>query len=829
MYIINLREVHKDSIPAVGGKGANLGEMVNSGFPVPQGFCVTSSAYDAYIQENRFTENIDNTFVSIYAVPEQGSKLSSELMDIIKAGEISKEMYAEIKRAYAEMGNQVRVAVRSSATAEDLPEASFAGQQETYLNIQGIENVIQAVKRCFASLWTERAIAYRKKTGFDKQKVSLAVVVQEMIESDVSGVLFTVNPMNNHTGEMMINASYGLGEAIVSGMVTPDTFIWDKTKGAAKQKTLGSKEISVVYGSEGGTVQKMNDANAKNRYCMSAKQLEALTSIAQKIETHYGTPQDIEWAIKGNELFILQARGITTLQQRKPGDSKKTVKKQNKRERMMMNNLIEHCPTPLYPLDFDPVCAVLQGKTETMEELGIKMTQNDALVLKDTGEFEVHGPTIKVTPRVLLIPFRIRQYQNFDENISGTQKVFREVRPRLDEIEVSDRGSLPTGELLKQLRQLMGFAEKIIYIRFRYNIYPSFIAGKFIRSRLKRLSTPVSEYDIFSGLHYKTWDMNLALSELAGLVNQDAALRDAIANLPDDNTLEERLADIAAKFPKFGSLYTQTVKEYGWKSTSTYLAFSSSSWNEDKGYFLTLLRIAMARPAAMEENVKYEKICSQIKGSFSGQKSKKLLNDMEQMRIYHQNREESLYLLERCYGLGRVIVKEIAKRNPELFSSNTNILFLTLNEVYSLDKGGSDKTLAQKIAARKQAAIKNRTLWDEMETQTTNIGEDLLKGISGNVGKAKGRVRIIHDLSEFGKLKQGEILVCKYTDPVWTPLFTIAKAVVSDTGGPLSHSAIVAREYNIPAVLGCGNATKVLSDGQEIIVNGDEGIVQIVS
>jgi pyruvate,water dikinase len=827
MYVINLNEVHKDSIPEVGGKGANLGEMVNGGFPIPQGFCVTSSAYDAYIQENHFTENINKSLVSIYGVPEQGSKLSSGLMDIIKAGEISKEMHAEIQRAYEEMGNQVRVAVRSSATAEDLPEASFAGQQETYLNIRGIGEVIQAVICCFASLWTDRAIAYRKKTGFDKQKISLAIVIQEMIESDVSGVLFTINPMNNHTGEMMINASYGLGEAIVSGMVTPDTFIWDKTKSAVKQKTLGSKEISIVYGSKGGTVRKINDANLKIRYCLSVKQLKALTTIAQKIETHYGTPQDIEWAIKDNELFILQARGITTLQQRKPDDTAKTLKKQNKRERMMMNNLIEHCPTPLYPLDFVPFSAVLQGKTNTIKELGIKMT-SDSLVLKDTGEFEVHRPTIKVAPRVLLIPFRIKQYQNFDENISSTKEVFREIQPRLDEIGASNRRSLSTGTLLKQLRQLMDFAEKIIYIRFRYNIYPNLIVGKSVNSRLKRLSPSVSQYDVFSGLHYKTWDMNLALSKLAKLVNQDGALRDAIINLPEDRALEEHLADIASKFPKFGSLYTQIVKEYGWKSTSTYLAFSSSSWNEDKGYFLTLLRIAMAQPAVTEESSKYEKICTQIKGSFSGQKLKKLLNDMEQMRIYHQNREESLYLLEWCYGLGRMIVKEIAKRYPELFSSGDDILYLTLNEVYLLDKGGSHKALAEKIAVRKQAVIKNRALWEEMETQSTNIGNDLLKGISGNDGKAKGRVCIIHDISEFGKLKQGDILVCKYTDPVWTPLFTIAKAVVSDTGGPLSHSAIVAREYNIPAVLGCGNATSKLKDNDEILVDGNKGTVTIL-
>ncbi len=829
MYVMDLKEVGKDSVPVVGGKGANLGEMAVHGFPVPQGFCITGLAYDAYIRENHFAEEINRVLALVYEKPELGLRLSAGLMDRIKAGKISEELYLEIQNAYTKMGERVRVAVRSSATAEDLPEASFAGQQETYLNIRGIQDVIRTVKCCFASLWTERAIAYRKKTGFDKEKVSLAVVVQEMIESDVSGVLFTVNPMNKRTGEMMINASYGLGEAVVSGLVTPDTFIWDKKKGKVRQKILGSKEISVVYGSGGGTLQRPNDNKLKSNYCMSVKQIQALASLAQKIETHYGVPQDIEWAVGGGKLFILQARGITTLNPREPEGGEGSVKKQNRRERMMMNNLIEHCPSPLYPLDFEPLQAVTKGKVETIEELGIRITQEDAFILKDTGEFEVHRSTIKVTPRVLLIPFRIKQYGNREENISGTQKVFREVRPRLNEIESANRSALSTGALLEQLKQLMGLADKIIYVRFRYNIYPSFLAGILIRFRLKRLSPAVSPYDIFSGLHYKTWDMNLALSELAVLINQDVALRDAIAVLAEDDGLEEYLDEIVAKFPEFGFLYKQIIKEYGWKSTGTYAAFSACSWNEDKRYFLALLRIAMARSGAVEESAKYEAICRRIRNSFSRRKSNKLLKAMEDMRLYHQNREESLYLLEQCYGLSRGNVKEIAKRYPGMFPSPEDILFLTLKEVYSLGGGILQEGFAQKIAIRKQSMAKNRVLWDKMEAQAANIGRNLLKGISGNVGKAKGKVCIIHDLSEFGKLKQGDILVCKYTDPVWTPLFTLAGAVVSDTGGPLSHSAIVAREYNIPAVLGCGNATKILTDGQEIIVNGDEGIVRIIS
>lgn len=828
MLVIPLKEAHKDAIAIVGGKGANLGEMANSGFPIPQGFCITSSAYDTYIRENRFTEDIAETLLSLDAAPELSAKLAAKLMDRIKTGKISSELHAAIQRAYGNMGAKTRVAVRSSATAEDLPEASFAGQQETYLNIQGIDAVIHAVQRCFASLWTERAIAYRRETGFDNQKLSLAVVVQEMIESDRSGVLFTVNPLNQETGEMMINASYGLGEAIVSGLVTPDTYIWDKAKGAVKQKTLGSKDVAVVYDSGGGTAQRPNDPKAKSRYCLSGKQLRLLTALALKIEAHYGAPQDIEWAFNGNRLFILQARGITTLRQMKPSPSVKIGKKQNKRERMMMNNLLEHCPTPLYPLDYAPFCAVAQGKAITIQELGIKMT-GDTVVLKDTGELEIQTPTIKATPRALLLPFRLKAYRHFARNMACTEEVFQKVRPSLDEIEASDPDSLSTGALLQQLRQVMDYAESIIYVRFRYNIYPSFIANRSIRARLKRLSPPVSPYDMLSGLHYKTWDMNMAITELAEQVNRDAALREAIILLPDDHMNAQRLAQLAAQFPSFGSLYTQIIEEYGWKSTSTYLAFSSSSWKEDKRNFLTLLRVAMTRPAALADSDKYDTICRQITTAYSRQKAKKILTTIEQLRSYHQNREESLYLLERCYGLGRMAVKEIAKRYPQLFPSDTDILYLILNEVYMLEASGPSEALTQAIMLRKQAAIKNRALWEEMENQAPSNAKGLLTGISGNGGKVKGRVCLIHDLSEFDKLKQGEILVCKYTDPVWTPLFTIAQAVVSDTGGPLSHSAIVAREYNIPAVLGCGNATKVLSDGQEIIVNGDEGIIQIIS
>lgn len=828
MYVLHLSQVTKHSISMVGGKGSNLGEMLSAGFLVPKGFCITSTAYDTYMDYNNFTNEIKNTLASILLNPTQADSLSQSLINHIKSGNMPEEMYKEVKNAYQKLGANVRVAVRSSATAEDLPDASFAGQQETYLNITGIDSMFNAIKCCFASLWTQRAISYRQKTGFDEQKVSLAIVVQEMIEGSISGVLFSVNPLNGHSNELMVNASYGLGESIVSGLVTPDTYIIDKANHAIVKKQKGSKEISIVYAADNGTVQISNSTKLKETYCLSTKQLKSLSVLSQKIEAHYGCPQDIEWTMKDDIIYLLQARPITTLTfENTPNSS--SIPKQNKRERMMMNNLLEHCPTPLYPLDFEPLSAVSRIKSETLKDLGIKLTQADSFSLKENGEYEIQNSTVKLTPRILLIPLRIKQYQNFEYNKAQTNAIFHESTLLFHQLEVCEKENLTLSDLLRQLKKLMEQADKIIYVRFRYNIFPSFVSGKLIQLQLKKLSPSVSQYDLFSDLHYKTWDMNLALNELSKLIHQNEALHQSILALYDQPDLEKRLKHIADTFPDFGTLYKKIIHDYGWKSTSTYYAFSSISWMEDKQYFLSLLHIALAQTSVEKSGSKYQFICNQIKVSFAPHKASKLLQRIEQLRRYHQNREESLYLLETCYGLCRQIVRIIAARYPRIFVSPHDILYLTLRELYQWKDYESEDNIKQKILTRKQSMLSNKHMWNQMEMQVISFGNHMLKGISGNRGTVKGKVCIVHDLSEFHKLKQGEILVCKYTDPVWTPLFTLAKAVVSDTGGPLSHSAIVAREYGIPAVLGCGNATKQLKDGQEILVNGEDGIVNILS
>lgn len=823
-YVVNLNEVGKNDILLVGGKGANLGEMFQAKFPVPEGFCITSESYDAFIAENNFGSIIEEFLKKIYLKKDESQKLSQKLMDILSKGRLPEKIETGIKTSYKNLGQNKRVAVRSSATAEDLPEASFAGQQETYLNIMGEEFLVHTIKRCFASLWTDRAIAYRKGTGFDKKKISLAVVVQKMIEGDVSGVLFTVNPTNQNRKEMMINASYGLGEAVVSGIVTPDTVIWDCEENQIKNKILGSKEISIIYGQSTGTIQIDNGEEKKNSFSISDEQIEYLVKLGGKIEKYYGYPQDIEWAIKNNKIYVLQARGITTL--------KNAYKKSHIRNKII-NNLIEHCPTPLYPLEFETFKNVMDGKSKVFSEFGIFV--KDQLEMTDGGRLEINISSTHMSPRILKIPFKIKHLIDYSNNMKHTNDNFININNKLKSIEnnlnsheYNHNVNINTKKILNLLEEIMKIAKKIIYIRFRYNVFPSFIVGKFIHSKLQKIEKGMTEYDLLSNLEYKTWNMNKSIENLANIVNSNVRLKNEILDLKGKNKdeLDSSLEYISASYKDFENCYKHIIDEFGWKSANSYQAFSAVSWNEDKSNFIVLLQAAMKGKFEGEDKNKYEHICDKANNIFSKRTSQKLIKKFKQIRKYHVNREESLYMLEVCYGLSRKIIRMIAYKYPEIFEDDRDILYLTLNEVYKLDEESNSSFFKNQIAIRKKSRIKNKILWEDCELNNSNDKIDVLNGISGNRGKASGKVCIIKESKEFSKLKEGDILVCKYTDPSWTPLFSLAKAVVSDTGGPLSHSAIVAREYNIPAVLGCGSATKILKDGDDIIVDGDKDIVQ---
>ncbi|HEY8768868.1 MAG TPA: PEP/pyruvate-binding domain-containing protein [Dehalococcoidia bacterium] len=318
-----LNELGKDDVGVAGGKGANLGELIRASVRVPPGFVVTADVYLGFLESSGIGGQIERLLSALDikdGVALEG--VAAEIKALITAVEMPPEVASGIPKAYREMGGGP-VAVRSSATAEDLAEASFAGQQDTYLNIEGDGEVIAAVQKCWASLFGARAISYRAGTGFDHMKVGIAVVVQRMVQSERAGVMFTVHPVTNDDTKIVIEALYGLGEAVVSGLVTPDMYVVDKTSGAVVDRQVVPQEQEFIRRHQGQSGEEQNhwrdvDLGRRAKQKLSDEEIGELATIGQRLEQHFGCPQDIEWAHENGLLYIVQARAVTTASWRWP-------------------------------------------------------------------------------------------------------------------------------------------------------------------------------------------------------------------------------------------------------------------------------------------------------------------------------------------------------------------------------------------------------------------------------------------------------------------------------------------------------------------------------
>src|SRR5215212_733504 len=348
-------EIRKDDIALAGGKAANLGELSHAGLPVPPGYVVTTTAYDTFVEANGIGDAIVGRALATRADdPSSFEEVAEGIRALFSGGKVPEEMGDEIRAAYHELSEdalETPVADRSSATAEDLPAMSFAGQQETYLNVRGGEALLEGVKNCWASLWTARAMAYRARQGVDPATVSLAVVVQRMVESEAAGVMFTANPSNGRRNEATISAAWGLGESVVSGSVTPDSIVVEKGSGRVLSRETASKEVMTVY-SESGTEQRPVPEARRRQPMLDDGAVAELARYGKRIEDHYGTPQDIEWALAGGEIFIVQSRPITALPEPMadpPTDWSVPIPKGT----YWRASIVEQMPDPLSPLFAD--------------------------------------------------------------------------------------------------------------------------------------------------------------------------------------------------------------------------------------------------------------------------------------------------------------------------------------------------------------------------------------------------------------------------------------------------------------------------------------------
>lgn len=826
--IFDFSEIKRDELAIAGGKGANLGELTAAGMNVPKGFVITTECYGQFLKANGLDRFIEGELKAAGGDEKKLLKAAGEIREKIKGSRFPEHLKTLIEKKYLDLGEEVPVAVRSSSTAEDLPDASFAGQQETYLNIRGAERVLDALRNCYASLWGDRAVSYRLNHGYGRTSVFIAVVVQVMVESEKAGVLFTVNPVSKKQNEMQINASFGLGESVVAGRVTADSYVTDKS-GEILEVTVGSKATQIVY-VPGGTAEVPVSPRKRSTRVLSDGEVRKLVACGVAIEKHYGMPMDIEWAIQGDVVYILQARAITTL--RKSGvevfhDDLIGEYIKNKRigrsTKEVMAFLLEKMPFPYRALDFDFLRAIDEQKVNIFSEGGIVLPPNP--VIDDDGIQFFSDRRSRVNKNIFRIFGLLKTLGDFDFCYRKCVRFMSVYQSKIEEIRHLHFETLTLAECGKFLEESYGLLQNLAYDRFKYALFPSIWSSRKFTRIVRRVNRACSAFDLYGGSDYKTAVITRRIHRMVGELRKQEGFKQAIHSGEGFGALYER-------FSLFRRLADEFMEENGFKSDYNCSCLSAKTFIEEPDRLVDLLRPLVNADEESEApggTKDFSRLMQSLKELY-GRSYPALEERIRIFRYFHLVREESQYLWETLFYYLRKAVRRInlILLGDENYDSGVANLFYS-ELMAAVRRGELDAFDREKMDRRNEKFPLAVKVWDASRLLIFKARGPVLKGVSGSAGVAVGPARVITGPGEFYKMKKGDILVCPFTDPEWTPLFKLAQGVVADTGSALSHAAIVAREYHIPAVLAVGFGTEKFKDGDKVRVDGNRGEVGVCS
>lgn len=846
-FILTLSDAN-GTIEQVGGKGASLRRLAAASLPVPPGFYITTAAYRRFVSDHGLQKKILATVAVVPpSEPAMLAQASSQIVQLFKEYSIADEMAEEIRRAYAGLGKgDIPVAVRSSATAEDLPEASFAGQQETYLNIHGINEVLEAVKKCWASLWTARAIAYRIQNKIDQDMVALAVVVQQLVFADAAGIMFTSNPINGKRHEIVINAAWGLGEAIVGGAVTPDAVTVSKPKGKVIHRQTTEKQVMTVR-TDQGTQEQAVPVSLRKKPVLSNLQAEKLAGYGLKIEELYGTPMDIEWTLKGGQFAIIQARPITSL----PEEPLEWTTHAVKAVIMARGSFAEFVPDPVSPLFATLAVPIAQDATQKMMADFIGIKENDSYLFEIVNGYVYVGMKSKYLLRMILatITYTKKMLQNSKERWAVVRARSREVATKWQR---NDLKTLSAPELVRGVRELFG-ATAEYYTVAQSGPIPAALSsevafGRFYNLLVKRKDDPVFTTFLL-GIENLPLRAEKSLYDLAIWAGEQAELADYIKQTPSESICSALQADFAPAplSGGFSDRFAAHQAEFG--HTLYDLDFAKSIPADDPLPLVEALKAYLEGKGVnpherqknqMERQEQAEQVITKRLGVLRRKWFLKLLNWAKDNA---PDREDCISDMGLGYPQLRRLLKELGQRLSAsgVMARPEDIYWLEGQEVdqlaISLEKGTPLPDYSAQVERRKSFWQKARSVtppatlpersWLSRFFVHDNPEGKTLKGYGASAGKITAPACVMRGPDDFDLMHPGDVIVAVTTTPAWTPLFSMASAVVTDIGGPLSHSSIVAREYGIPAVMATGVASKRILNGQMITVDGGAGIVSL--
>ena len=830
-YTLSFQDPVAARLELSGGKGSNLALLTQRGFPVPPGFIVTAPAYCDFIAGGReLLRNVDRL---PFHDAGQLHTASDKLLAALSGLSLPSPVAAEARTQLARFPVAQAFSVRSSSTMEDLTSAAFAGLHETYLNCTGTDLILEKIKACFLSLWFDRAIAYRHKQGFDHAQAAMAVVVQQMVQCDVAGVGFSINPVTGDLDEVIFEANYGLGESVVSGEGEADHFVIDKTTRAVRSATIAQKSRKVISVAV-GTQEVRLTAEESAKPCLSNEQLAELTALLIQVETSYRFPQDIEWGFAGGKLHLLQSRPVTTIPARWTRDES-----------------AERFPNVITPLTWDFVDSGFHRSLDySFRMMGFP---------RYCGKwFEMHSHYIYGNQNAVELygrraPFVVRSVEELRAAIPTLREEFRWVQELpvhwsrdLDDylVRIGAFQSEPLAE--KTLGEVWDFV--LAVKEHGANYFLPNIAISIAHSTLYRLLHPLLQMTIgpdtanalFDPLmafcETKTGMINKELFELAALVRSRPNLEKLFTGHTSRELVENRMLE---PFPEFLERLQKFLRDHGHREMD-FDAYAPT-WLEAPWVVLDNLRLILQTPmnqppAARERELKirmqqaevelYQRLSPDLHFFFAEilrlARSYTSLDDLE----HYETTRLTLPLRRGLLELGQRLVQRGGLAEPmDIFFGHME----QIDRAVHTDTAETWQEFAAIIRRQKDAYLTDKArkpdwvLGESCPEETTPA--EFFTGIAGSPGRAEGLVFTVLRPDDFAQFPKGAVLVARTTSPTWTPLFYSAVAVVTESGGPLSHGAVTAREMHIPAVMSVKESLSHLHNGQRVRVDGTQGRV----
>ena len=860
-YVLGFQEVDQTQVAVVGGKGAHLGELSRiEGIHVPAGFCVTTDAFRRVMAGGpSIVDRLDQLSFLSPDDREAIRTLSADIRRTLEGIAIPDDVATAITRSLARLGERTTYAVRSSATAEDLPSHSFAGQQDTYLNVVGSAAILEHVSRCWASLFTERAVTYRLRNGIDHRLVHMAVVVQQMVLPEAAGVLFTADPVTSNRKVTSVEAAFGLGESLVSGSVNADSY--QVRDGEVVAKEIATKQLATVASPAGGTQEVAIEPAQQELPALTDAQVVQLAQLGRRIEAHFGRPQDVEWCLVDDGFQIVQSRPITTLFPIPVTDDGRNRVFVSVGHNQMMTDAMKPLGISMWQLTTPRPMYVAGGRlfVDVAVDLGSPARRAGLLEVMGRGDPLIGDALQNILERGDFIPTVPDEGPNTTP--TGDAQPPIETDPAVVEelIEHSEASiaKLKSDILGKSGPGLLDFIledihelRRILFDRRSHQVFMSAMeATWWLNEQLQKWLGEKNAADTLtqSVPHNVTSEMGLALMDVADVIRPHPEVVDFLQHVEDEGFPDE-LATLAGG-PEARDAIRAFLDRYGMRCAGE-IDITRPRWSERPTTLVPLIlsNVKNFEPGAGKRRfeqgrrdawAREEILLASLRNLPDGeQKAEEAKRKIDRVRTFIGYREYPKYGMVSRYFVYKLALLEEAGRlvQAQVLREKEDVFYLTFQELHTAVR--TNQVDDQLISQRKEAFSSYRALTPPRVLTSDgevvagayrreDVPTGALVGIPVSAGSIEGRARVILDMAE-AELEPGDILVTAYTDPSWTPAFLAIAGLVTEVGGLMTHGAVIAREYGLPAVVGVEQATRLIRDGQPIRVHGTDGYVEIL-